>query len=77
MDYARLAGLDHEAGLGPKPAADQVVVHGRGRQQRRDRHPLGRHGAIRQDQDVAVGQHAVGGFRADSVEGLLEAGSAL
>ena len=37
VHLARLAGLDHEAGLGAQPLADQVMVHRRGRQQRRDR----------------------------------------
>ena len=37
MHLARLAGLDDEAGLHAQALADQVVVHRRGRQQRRDR----------------------------------------
>ena len=53
MHLARLAGLDDQAGLRAQALADQVVVHRRGRQQRRDRHALGRHGAVGQDQDVA------------------------
>ena len=77
VDLARLASLDHKAGLGAQSAADQIVVHGGGREQRRDRHPLCRHGAIRQDQDVAVGQNGIGCFDADAVERLLEAAGAL
>ena len=37
MDLARLADLDHQAGLDAQALADQVVVHRRRRQQRRDR----------------------------------------
>ena len=77
MDLADLARFDHQAGLGAQAAADQVMMHGRRRQQRRDGHALGRYGAIRQDQDVAVGQHAVGGLVANPVERLLESGRAL
>ena len=45
-------------------------MHRRRRQQRRDRHALGRYGAIRQDQDVAVGEHEIGRFGANAVEAL-------
>ena len=41
VDLARLAGLDHEAGLQPRALADQVLVDGAERQHRRDRHPVG------------------------------------
>ncbi len=37
VHLARLPGLDHEADGGAQPLADQVVMHGRGREQRRDR----------------------------------------
>ncbi len=77
MDLADLARFDHQAGLGAEPTADQVMMHGRRRQQRRNGHTFGRHRAIRQDQDVAVGQHAVGRFVANPVERFLESGRAL
>ena len=36
MHLARLAGLDHEARLGAQAVADQMMMHGRHREQRRD-----------------------------------------
>ena len=49
MHLARLAGLDDEADRGAQALADQVVVHGRRREQRGDRRcgpgrPAGRTG---------------------------------
>ena len=49
VHLADVAGLDHQADLGPGLLPDQVVVHGRGEQQRRDRGELG--------VGVPVGQH--------------------
>ena len=37
VDLARRAGLDDEAGAGAQALAHQVLVHGGGREQRRDR----------------------------------------
>ena len=34
VDLARLAGLDHQAGLHAQAQLDQMVMHGRGREQR-------------------------------------------
>ena len=41
VDLARLAGLEHEAGLQARALAHEVVVHAGDRQQRRDRRALG------------------------------------
>jgi hypothetical protein len=49
VHLTRVARLDHEADLRAGLLADQVVVHTRHQQQRRDRRPLGAR--------VAVGQH--------------------
>ncbi len=61
MDFARLARFDHEADRGAKTLADQVVMHGGGRQQRRDRDPVRADLAVRQHDDVVTAAH--GGFR--------------
>ena len=42
VHLAGVAGLDDQADLGPGLLAHQVVVHGRGQQQRRDGRPLAR-----------------------------------
>ena len=61
VDFARVAGLDHEADGGAQALADEVVMHRRGREQSRDRdavgpgHPVGQH-----DDVVAAGD---GGLR--------------
>ena len=73
MHLARLAGLDDDAGLGAQPLPDQVVVHRRGREQGRDRHPLGRHGAVGQDQDVVPGFDRCGRLGAEAVERRADA----
>ena len=53
MHLVRLSGLDDEADGRAQAALDQVVVHRRGREQRRDR--CGRPaGAVRQDDDVVL-----------------------
>ncbi len=69
VHLARLAGLHHKAGAGAQAAADQVMVHRRGRQQRRHRNARGRHRPIRQDQDVVAVQHRVRRLGADAIDG--------
>ena len=49
MNFAGLSGLDDQTDLGPEPAADQVVMHGRGGQQRRNGYVLGIHVPIGDD----------------------------
>jgi hypothetical protein len=51
-DVARLAGLADEPALRAQGLADQVMVHGAGREQHRDRREIRRHAPIREDQDV-------------------------
>ena len=52
VDLARLAGLEHEAGLQARALAHEVVVDGGDRQQRRDRHAVGADVAVGEDEDV-------------------------
>ena len=62
MHLVRLAGLDHQADRGPQAAADQMMMHGGGREQRGDRNAVRARRAVRQDDDVLAG--ADGGFGA-------------
>ena len=77
MDLARLAGLDDDAGQGAQAPSDQVMVHRRGGQQCRDRHPLGRGRAVGQDQDVVPGLDRLGGLAAQPLERRRHAVGAL
>ncbi len=54
VHLAGVAGLDDQPDLGPRLLAHQVVVHGRGEQQRRDGRPVGRRVAVREDDDVGA-----------------------
>ncbi len=62
MDLARFAGFDDEADRGPKALADQVMMDGRGREQRRNRNAVRPHHAVREHDDVVAAMHR--GFRA-------------
>ena len=62
MDLAGLAGLDDDPGQGALAPSDEVMVHCRGGQQCRDRHPIGRGRAVGQDQDVVTGLYGLGGL---------------
>ena len=59
MDFARLAAFQHQADLGARPGADQVVMDGGHHQQRRDRRFVGIEAAIGQDDEVARGSHGI------------------
>ena len=77
MHFARLAGLDHEADRGAQALADQVMMHRRAGEQRRDRN-VGRPGAaVRQDDDVDAFAHRGLGAGAERVERVLQAGGAV
>ncbi len=61
VDLADVAGLDQQAHLGALLGGDEVVVHGGGEQQRRDRRVLGVRVAVREDDQAgAVGDGRVG-----------------
>ena len=72
VDLADVAGLDEQADLGAGLLADEVVVHGGGEQQRRDRREV----AV----GVAVGEHdearALGDGRRHLGEDLVRGGRA-
>ncbi len=75
VHLAGAAGLDHQPAARAKPRAHQVVVHGGGGEQRRDRDALGRDLAIGEDDDVGrvVLAHRVLGVGAKLGEGRLHA----
>ncbi len=61
VDLADVTGLDQQADLGALLGGDEVVVHGGGEQQRRDRCVLGVRVAVREDDQAgAVGDGRVG-----------------
>ena len=62
MNLLDLAGLNHHPDFGPQAFANQVVMDRRGHQQRRDRHAVGVHATVRQDQDVVALVDDVGGL---------------
>ena len=68
VHLARFARLDHEANLRAQALADQMVMRGRGGEQGRDRHALGRDRAVRQDDDVVAILHRPLGQCTDGVE---------
>ncbi len=76
MHLARRAGLDHQTGAGAQALLDQVLMHRRGGEQRRDRHVIGIDAPIRDDQDVVPGTHRVLGFGHQRGQPRLDAGAA-
>ena len=77
VHLAGVTGLDDQTHLSPGALAHQMVVHGRDRQQRRDRRvrPVGL--AIAQNQDPRPAGDGLAGRRPDVVEGATQAGPAL
>ena len=69
VDLARLAGLEHQAGLQARALAHEVVVHGGDREQRRDRRALGADAAIGQDEHVRAVGDRLGRLLADPPHG--------
>ena len=66
MHLARLAGFDHEADRGAQALADQMMMHGRAGEQRRDRDAVGAGAAVGQDDDVDAVAHRGLGLAAQS-----------
>ena len=64
VHFARLAGFDDEADRGAQALADQVMMHGRAGEQRRDRNAVGAGAAVGQDDDVDAVAHRGVGFAA-------------
>ena len=54
MHLARLAGLDDETDGGAQSPADQMMMHRRSREQRRDRNAVRTDHAVREDNDVVA-----------------------
>ena len=77
VDLACLAGFDDDPGERAQPLSDQMMMHRRGREQRRDRHPLCRGRAIGQDQDVVPGFDRLGRLAAQPFERRRQAVGAL
>ena len=78
VHLVRLARLHHQADRGAQALLDQVMVHGRGGEQRRDRDAVGPGRAVRQDDDVVLlGAHGLLGLGAHHVECRRHAGGAL
>ena len=77
MHLARLAGLDHEADSGAQALADEVVVHRRGREQRRHRNAIRSGAAVGQDDDVIAALHGSFGALAERGKRRLHAVRAL
>jgi hypothetical protein len=75
MHLARLAGFDDEADRGAQALADQVMVHGRRRQQRRDRDAVRTELAVGQDDDVVAARDRRLGALAQTLDRTLHAGS--
>ena len=69
VDLARLAGLEHQAGLQARALAHEVVVHGGDREQRRDRRALGADAAVGQDEHVRAVGDRLGRLLADPPHG--------
>ncbi len=78
MHLVRLAGLHHQADGRAQALLDQVMVHGRGGEQRRDRNPIRAGRAVRQDDDVVLLRaHGLLGLGAHHVERVGHAARAL
>ena len=76
MHLARFAGLDDEADRGAQAAADQMMMHGRRREQRRNRNAIRPDHAVGQDDDVIAAVHRLLGALAEAVQRLAHAGGA-
>ena len=76
MHLARLAGFDHEPDRGTQALADQMMMHGRAGEQRRDRNPVGAGAAVGDDDDVDAVAHRLVGLAAQSGDRVFHAGGA-
>ena len=71
VHFARFCGLYDQPRLHPQTLTDQVMVYGGRSQSRRNRNPLQRRPAIRQDQNVHVGQNGVCRLMTELLKGGL------
>ena len=78
VHLVRLSRLDHQPDGCAQTLPDQVVMHGRGGEQRGDGNAVGAGGAVRQDEDVVLlGAHRLLGLGTHHVEGRSHAGRTL
>ena len=77
VDFPGLARLQDDAQPGSLGLPHQVVMHGAARQQRTDRHPLGSHLAVRQDDQAETRVNRLLRFPADPVQHGGESGRTL
>ncbi len=76
MHFARLARFDHQADVGARALADQVVVQARNRQQGRDGGVLAVDAAVGEDDDLASSLAMMLVRRGEQFfQGLLQAGA--
>ena len=73
MNFARGAGLDHQAGAGAQALVDQVLVDRRQREQGGDRDMLRIDLAVGDDENVVTLQHRILGLGAQRGETGLDA----
>ncbi len=73
MGLARLAGFDDQAALRAGSLADQMMMHGRRRQQAGDRGVLGIHAAIGEDHDRRALADGLGRGIAQFLDGFFQA----
>jgi len=76
VDFARLARLEDEAYLRPRPGANEMVVDRGNGEQRRDRRLGLVMAAVRQDDDVVAFLDRLAGLIQEGLGGLAQAGSA-
>ncbi len=72
VDFARRAGLDHQARAGAQTFAHQMLVNSGQRQQRRNGDVIGVDLAIRHDQDAVAGAHRVFRLRTQARESCFD-----
>ncbi len=75
VDLAGVAGLDDEPDVGAGLLPYEMVVHGAGQQQRRDRRKLGGGLAVGEHHDVSARRDGGADLGADALDGLAERGS--
>ena len=71
MDFAGFAGLDDETDRGAPSRADQMMMHGRGGEQRRNGDAIGSDHAVGKDDDIVAALHRLFGPFAQARQHLL------
>ncbi len=76
MHLTRFAGLDDEADRRAQAATNEMMMHGRSGEQRRDRNAIRPHHAVGEDDDVIAAVHRLFGALAEPVQRLAHTGRA-